>query len=342
MVELSMEVFTIVLLLIVGIIVGTFIDRVIIKKLRRTAARRKLNKSRLLLNSLKGTSVFWTVFIFTYLIINFTLEDNATKIQVMLIFETILILALAYFLQKLFLIFINYYIRRDILPSTSIFNNIAKIMVLLLAIVALLKLFDISVTPLLAAFGVGGLAIAFALQDTLANLFAGIYIIASKQLNPKDYVQLQSGVEGYIQDIGWRNTSIRSLQNNLTIIPNSLLSSLIVINYSLPIKEMSIKIPIGVSYDSDLEKVERVTIEEALKAVTELEGAVPDFTPRVRFNQFADFSINFNLVIRIKDFENQFYIQHELIKRLHRRYSKEGIVIPFPIRTIHIEDKEKR
>jgi small-conductance mechanosensitive channel len=123
--------------------------------------------------------------------------------------------------------------------------------------------------------------------------------------------------------------------NNMVIVPNSVMTSAIIINYDEPEQELAILLDVGVSYDSDLEHVEQVTIAVANETMSEVEGGVDTFDCFIRYNTFADFSINFTVILRGGEFVNQYIIKHEFIKRLHRRYKQEGIVIPFPIRTIH-------
>jgi len=137
-------------------------------------------------------------------------------------------------------------------------------------------------------------------------------------------------------DISWRNTTIRQLPNNVVIVPNSKLASIIVTNYYLPQQEMSVLVQVGVGYDSDLEKVEKVTIEVAKEVMREVPGGVPEFEPFIRYHTFGDFSIDFTVILRAREFVDQYLVKHEFIKRLHRRYQQEGIEIPFPIRTIYM------
>jgi small-conductance mechanosensitive channel len=234
--------------------------------------------------------------------------------------------------------FVSIYVQREDvpLPSTSIFRNLTKLLVFLIGIMVILQVLGISITPILTALGVGGLAAALALQPTLANLFSGLQIIAAKQLHPGDYVKLDSGEEGYVTDITWRNTTIRALPNNMIIVPNSKLASTIFTNYYQPQQETGVLIQVGVSYASDLKKVEKVTIEVGKEVMKEVEGGVPEFEPLIRYHTFDDSSINFMVVLRTKEYVGKYLITHEFIKRLHERYDKEGIVIPFPITTIHI------
>ena len=109
--------------------------------------------------------------------------------------------------------------RRDnLLGSTSIFVNLARALVLVIGALVLLQSLGISITPILTALGVGGLAVALALQDTLSNLISGLHVAASQQIRPGDYIRLDSGDEGFVTDITWRNTTIRALPNNLIVV----------------------------------------------------------------------------------------------------------------------------
>lgn len=227
------------------------------------------------------------------------------------------------------------------LPVPSLTENIASIIIFIVASLIILNLFGISITPILTALGVGGLAVALALQDTLANFFSGIYIILAKQIRVGDYIELESGQRGYILDIGWRSTRIRELSNNVIIISNTKLSQMLVKNYYFPDKGISVSVPLGVAYDSNLEKVEKVTVEVAREIMKSVTGGVPDFEPCIRYNAFADSSINFSVVLRAKEFADQYLIIHEFIKRLKKRYDAEGINIPFPIRAVYIQNEKK-
>ncbi|MEU6030058.1 mechanosensitive ion channel family protein [Streptomyces tauricus] len=227
--------------------------------------------------------------------------------------------------------------RSGVAGSASIFVNITRVVVLAIGCLVVLQTLGISIAPLLTALGVGGLAVALALQDTLANLFAGIHILASKTIQPGDYIRLTSGEEGYVVDINWRNTVVRNLSNNLVIIPNAQLSSTNMTNYSRPEQEMTLMVQVGVAYDSDLEHVERVTSEVVTEVMTEIEGAMPEHEPAIRFHTFGDSRISFTVILGVGEFSDQYRIKHEFIKRLHKRYRLEGIRIPAPARTVALQ-----
>jgi small-conductance mechanosensitive channel len=223
------------------------------------------------------------------------------------------------------------------IPVTGLSQAVVRWIVLVVGFIVLLNSLGIPVAPLLTALGVGGLAVALALQDTLSNLFAGIHILIEKPIRIGDYIKLHTGEEGYVQDISWRTTRIRMLPNNLVIIPNSTLARSIITNYYLPEKRMALLIPVSVSYDSDPEVVERILVEETLRAAGEVQGLLVDPPPFVRFIPgFGDFSLNFTLICQVEEFVDQYLVQHELRKRIFRRFRQEGIEIPFPQRVVHL------
>ena len=195
----------------------------------------------------------------------------------------------------------------------------------------------ISLTPLLTTLGIGSLAVAIALQDTLGNLFAGLYIKADRPIEIGHYVRLESGEEGYVDHVGWRSTKIRMLPNNMVVVPNSKLVGSNITNYYLPDKELAVLVQVGVHYDSDLEKVERVTREVAKEVLQTVAGGVAGFEPFIRYHTFNESSIDFTVILRGQEFVDNFLIKHEFIKRLQARYKEDGITIPFPIRTVYLK-----
>jgi small-conductance mechanosensitive channel len=221
---------------------------------------------------------------------------------------------------------------------TSLGQVITKFAILSLGIVIVLSELGIEITPLVASLGIGALAIALALQDTLANFFSGFYILAEKSIRVGDYISIEGVGEGTVVDISWRTTKIQTLQNNLIIIPNKKLAESIATNYDLPEQELSLSTTIGVSYDEDPDRVEQILLDEASKAVKEMGGANPDFTPLIRFAP-ADYSLNFTVIWRATNVRERGRQIHEMNKRLVKRLRAEGIEIPFPVRTVYIRQE---
>lgn len=219
-------------------------------------------------------------------------------------------------------------------PLTGLTRLVVRGTIVTVGLLMILNSVGVSITPLLTALGVGGLAVALALQDTLSNLFAGLYVIAAGQLRLGAYVRLETGQEGYVEDIGWRSTTLRMLSNNLVLVPNAKLAGAIIINFDLPASELSVLVDLGVDYGSDLEEVERVTVEVAREVMRTVPGGIPGFEPFIRYHTFGESGIHFSVILRGEAFVSQYLLKHEFIKRVHQRYAKEGITIPFPQRTV--------
>jgi len=207
-------------------------------------------------------------------------------------------------------------------------ENVIRIVVVTLGMLVVLNGLGLSITPILTALGVGGLAVALALQDTLANLFAGLYLAVAKQIRIGNYIRLSSGEEGYLVDIDWRVARLRQLSNNTVLVPNAKLSQSIVTNYHLPDQELAVIIEASVDYASDLDRVEFITTDVARDVMRTVPGGVPGFEPMVRYHTFGDPGIGFSVVLRAQEFVDQHLIKHEFVKRLHRRFASEGIAIP--------------
>lgn len=222
------------------------------------------------------------------------------------------------------------------LPSSSIFVNVARGIAWVIGGLIILAALDISIAPLITALGVGGLAIGLALQPTLENLFAGVQVLMSGQVEPGDFIRLETGEEGWVQDVTWRNTTIKMMSNDLIIVPNATIGKSRITNFTSMDEHHSVIVPVGVAYGSDLEQVERVTYEVACEAQRELLGAVRDWEPAVRFYDFGDSAMQLRVILRVEHYSERFPVQHEFIKLLYRRYNEEGISIPFPQRTVHM------
>ncbi|HRQ50526.1 MAG TPA: mechanosensitive ion channel family protein, partial [Agriterribacter sp.] len=222
----------------------------------------------------------------------------------------------------------------NVVASSSIIGNIIKVIVYCIGILVILQSLGISITPALTALGVGGLAVALALQDTLSNLFAGIQMIATRKINSGDFIRLESGQDGFVEDIGWRYTTLRTGANNTVIIPNAKLAGVILSNFFYPNKESVFDVAIGVDYNSDLEKVEKITVEVLREIQAASADCVQDFEPFIRFQRFGESSIDLKAFLKTKTFGSQSLVKHELIKKLRKRYREEGISIPFPVRNV--------
>ncbi len=240
------------------------------------------------------------------------------------------------------------------LAFTSLTKKIVQIVVYVVGGITILSFFGISITPMITALGVGGLAVALALQDTLSNMFAGIYITLANQIRVGDYIKLENNLEGFVVDIGWRNTSIKPFDENLVIIPNNRLAQSVITNYFLPLSAVRVKVDVRVDYRSDPEHVERVLYsvindyghDDPLEANKEEQptdkilGLLRSPEAVVRFTLFADSSLNFFVSFSVTDFQHQSSARHAVMKRIFYRFKEEGINIPFPIRTVYFNNEQ--
>lgn len=255
----------------------------------------------------------------------------------MLAFKITTVIAIILFLDKFLKGLIEIYSDRvDILKTShGVVQSLVRMIVIGLGVLILFDSFGVSITPFLASLGIGSLALALALQPTLENFFAGIQIVIDKPIKVGQFIKLDSGEEGYVHKIGWRSTWVRMLPNNVVVIPNKILINTKLLNYYYPEQELAVLVQVGVHYDSDLRKVEQVTIEVAKEVMREVKGGVPEFKPFIRYHTFNDFSIDFTVILRAREFVDNYLVKHEFIKRLHERFKKEGIVIPYPIRAVN-------
>jgi len=314
---------------------------VIFRRLRAMASRTSTEYDNILLNALNmplnliilflGFSLIWKILPMSTSIENFL--NIFTKIVVFM--------SITIFVDHFIVGMLKEHDHRvpDVKLGQGLIQGLIRVVIYMLGVFILLSNIGVNITPLLASLGVGTLAVALALQSTLANFFSGLFIMMDRSIRIGDFVQLETGEKGYVDEIGWRASRIRLLTNNHVIIPNAKLVDSVVTNFYSPKQELYTLLDVGVHYDSDLEHVERVAMEVAREVIKEHDGTIDETEPVLWFNSFADSSINFVLRVACKDFVSTLYVQHELIKRLHRRFDTEGIVIPFPLRTLDFQPR---
>lgn len=227
--------------------------------------------------------------------------------------------------------------RTDIGLESKLLPPVRRVLPMVIYSVGLLVALDsldIAISPLLAGFGIGGLAVALAVQPTLSNFFAGTYIVTEGELKEGDFVELEGGPSGYVADVGWRSTKIRSRFNNLIIVPNSKMVDTILTNYYSPTPAMNVVVTCGVSYESDLDHVQEVVLDVTRKILEDSPHAVEDVDPFVGFSDFGDSNIDFFVFVQAHDRTGSFVLKSEIIKRIHAQFAKEGIEINYPVRRL--------
>ncbi len=200
---------------------------------------------------------------------------------------------------------------------------------------------NIPISPIWAGLGIGGIAVALAVQPTLANFFAGTYVVTEGELNMGDYIELSGGPSGYVVEVGWRSTKIRTMFNNLVIIPNSRMAESIVTNYYSPTPAMNVMVYCGVSYDSNLRQVEKIVMDASTKLVKESPHAIKNVEPWVGFEEFGDSNITFWVFIQAVDRLGSFTLTSDLVKIIHERLNEEGVEINYPVRKLIMSEPQK-
>jgi small-conductance mechanosensitive channel len=215
-------------------------------------------------------------------------------------------------------------------------SNILKFFIMFIGLVLILNQVGVKLTPILTALGIGSLAVGLALQDTLANFFAGINILSNKQIARDDYIKLNSGEEGTVVEINWRTILIKEMSNTTIIVPNSKVSSAIVTSYHFDKSEVTSSLTCGVAYRSNLDKVENIVILAAKEIIEKYDCTSKTYQPVVRFTDFGDSSINFILYFRVKTIYDRAFIKSEILKNVYKKLDEARIDIPFPQRVITI------
>ncbi len=259
------------LIILAALLLGIFFERIILAWLKKLASQTPLGLDDLILNVFSGgVSILWATLLGIYYATQ-QLELSSIHAQyVSIILLVIFIISVTIAIPRLIISIVL--LNSDIseISYLSIFNNVIRIIIYIIGFVLILNLFQIPITPILAAIGVGGLGISFALQTTFENLFSGIQLTITRRLHPGDYIQLSSGQEGYVTDINWSNTLIKQWDNNMVIVPNSVLTTALITNYHDQEKQMLVWVNLHISYTSDLEWVERSTIEEVKHVIKKL------------------------------------------------------------------------
>ena len=319
-------------------LVGIFLRSILLRFLNKVAKKTSTQLDDIVVDTIKGPSILWVII--TAVFFSLQMMPSMSE-QWSLILDRVLmsmiIISVTWVIANGASRFLYVYARRiaPSLPVTSLTQNFVKLIIIIIGVMVILDSLGIKITTLITALGIGSLAVALALQDTLSNLFAGIHILVDRPVQLGQYVKLDSGEKGYVTEIGWRSVKIRMLPNNTVVIPNSKLVNSVLTNYYYPEKELAVLVQVGVHYRSNLEHVERVTIEVGEHIMKTVQGGVPEFKPFTRYHTFNDFSIDFTVILRAKEFVDNYLITHEFIKALHKRYNEEDIEIPFPIRTIY-------
>ncbi len=263
------------------------------------------------------------------------------------IFASIIILIVTFIIMRIVDVLIDGWGRKfaertestlddEVIP---LFHRFSRIGIMLIGTMFILPVWGIEIGPLLASLGIAGIAVAFALQTTLGNIFGGASLIIDKAVKVGDVIEIEGGVTGVVTDVGLRSTRLRTYDNEMVVMPNGKLADSRITNFLQPDPKVRGIVNFGVAYGSDIDKVRRITI----KTIKNLDLVLDDPEPRVEMVSLGDFSLNFRAQFWVDHFDKRFPTKCKILEELYNVFSKEGIDIPFPTRTIYMADsKEKK
>ena len=335
-------------LLLFFLFLGIFINRKLTQSLESRVITDDESKMKsIFLNALKGLPISMCLIIGLYWIVNSAeyLSDGLVRMFSYMLF-IVVIVTFTRVVERTLSGFISWkFSAGGDISQSSLLNTLFKVLVYASSALIILDELGISIAPIVTAMGVGGMAIAFGVQESVANIFSGLHLIITNQVKINDFIKLSSGAEGRVTDINLRYTTITpAADGSVIIIPNKDIAGAMMTNFSRPRQDVGIVINMGVGYESDLDLVERVTLEVAKDVQRRFDDYDPNdasskLHPAVLYQEFGESSINFWAVLHATDYTKQLKIKHEFIKEITRRYREENINIPFPIRTIMLPEE---
>jgi small-conductance mechanosensitive channel len=305
-----------------------FLRSFIVKKLSQWAAKTKGDLDDILISKFRKPSFLLVFLISASLCVQTLPNEIKNHPLVPIILKLSLMTMIFWMLLSLLGFFIFDHLLDKKLNSSSIkiLRSVFRLIVLSMGLLMVLDTFGISITPLLASLGVGSVAVALAVQSTLGNLFSGFFIIIDKPVRVGDYVRLNaSNTEGWILQIGWRSTRLKTPQNNIVVIPNSRLADSELTNFTLPEAWVVLPISFEVSAFSDLQLVEKLALEAAQEIAAKNKEAHFHSEPILRFKGLQESRIKVQINIEVADFHAQSLVTHEFIKLLQAKFKNSNL-----------------
>ena len=323
----------------IGLVIATVVLGIALELGLRFAQRWTKSKgwrrTSLILNALTWQPIFWCLLYAASLLLAGFSDISMARQTGQSVLRILLTVSITIVIVRVLTGWVKMLTEQRASASSSIFNYLINAVAILIVIFVVLYSLQVSVPLLLATFLGSTLGLSFALREPLSNLFAGLVLTASQRLAPGDFIRLSSGEQGRVQDIQWDVTLIQQLQGSEIIVPNSRMTQAELINFDRPDSTYLLKIDIGVSYDSDLDRVEQVTNEVADRVLRQMGNGVLAAPSYIRYKRFGESDLQFTAYLLCGDFADRINIQHEFIKQLHYRYKEEGIVMPYPTLELH-------
>jgi small-conductance mechanosensitive channel len=303
----------------------------------RASARNKWPVDDIVTAQMRDNALWWSILGGAYA----AMADMPWKARSILAGERILAAVLALSVTITLMRIVSEIVGRNQSPGgggTTLVKYIINSLLLMIGVSAVLSLFGVSLVPALTALGVGGLAVALAFQDTLANVFAGVNLSASRQIRVGDFINIDPKIEGFVADIGWRTTIVRTIDDLIIYIPNKRLAEAVMINYSRPDPGMWIEAFVRVALDSDPEQIEAI-IDDEIRLARETVPGLSSQLPAIRFH-VGEFALEIRSHIPIRNVAERKPLTHVMVRRLLMRLRREGLAVPVPQRVVHISGPE--
>lgn len=327
------------ILTITTLVIGILVLGVVLEWGLRFAQRwtdsRGWSRTSVVLQAFYWQPMFWCVlYAISNVLAGFS-EVSSTRQVGQGLVQALLLISIAIVLVRIMTGWVKLLTAQSTLASSSIVNYLINGVGVLIILLVVLYSLNVSVQLMVATLLGSTLGLGFALRNPLSNLFAGLVLTASQRFVPGDFIRLPSGEKGRVEDIQWDVTLIHQQEGSEIIMPNSLITQAEIINFDHPNSEFILEVNVGVSYDSDLDQVEAVTIEVADEVLRQANEGVLLAPSYIRYKSFGDSDIKFTVNLRCKDYRDRQRIQHEFVKQLHKRYAQEGIEMPFPALELH-------
>ena len=257
-------------------------------------------------------------------------ERNENRLETALFVLAVVVVAMAAI--RAFRIFVSWYSGRPNIAAgedlarefVPLFGTLGTVFIAVMAVIAVLNRFGVDVTSLVVSLGVGSLAIGLAAQDTLSNMFAGFTLMLDRPFRAGERIQLASGEVGDVEEIGLRATVIKTPDDTMLVVPNSLLVKERLVNLSRPTRHLTTRLEIGVAHGSDVERVKSVLRE----AVLEAPHVDRDREPVVQIARFGDFAVHFLVVFWTTDFLQQAAARTAVAEAAYRGLAAAGVAMP--------------
>ncbi|MBM3783098.1 MAG: mechanosensitive ion channel [Acidobacteria bacterium] len=301
--------------------------RWILGRLARHAVEQPHSVAGVVREGLATPSLLWCLAVSLDVLLNLSeLGERATKIANNAV-VSFLILSFTMVASSVSIRAIQRYGERQNMPFAvaGLSRTLTRTLVFSIGLLILLRFLGISITPLITALGVGGLAVALALQDTLANFFAGVHILIERPIAVGDYIRLSAEEEGTVRDIGWRTTRLLTSANNIVVIPNKTITSGNLLNYTMPDPAAAVFVPLMLGLEADVEKAEKIAIECAL--ATEGVVAVP---PPVFLADpgMQPTHLQYRVAFQVHQFLGSGLIRTAVLKKILAQFRAEKIEMP--------------